>query len=66
MKKYGNFVVFPTDYMLEWVIVIEYRDLKLDLKAGGINVYGKTVKIVRTLNKAFRTIKEYEKRMGRT
>ncbi len=66
MKKYGNFVVFPTDYMLEWVIVVKYRDFKFDLKAGSINAIGEVVKEVRTLEKAIRTVKEYERRMGRT
>ncbi len=64
MKKYGNFVLMPLDFHI-WAIVIEYRDFKLDLEAGGINIIGETVKIVRTLEKAIRTVREYEKRMGR-
>ncbi len=64
MKKYGNFVLMPLGFHT-WAIVIEYRDLKLDLEAGGINIFGAAVRIVRTLEKAFRTVKEYERRMGR-
>ncbi len=64
MRKYGEFVVFPTDFR-DFTIVIEYKDQHFNLDPGGINLYGKCVKTVRTMGKAIRIIKKYEKKMGR-
>lgn len=64
MKKYGEFVVFPTDFK-EFTIVIEYKDQILNFDPGAINISGKCIKTVRTIEKACRLIRKYEKKMGR-
>ncbi len=64
MKKYGKLVLMSCDFNT-FAIVAEYADQKITLEAGGINLYGVTIKVVRTIEKAIRLAKKYEKRMGR-
>ncbi len=64
MKKYGKFFIIPLGYDI-FVVAVEYADFVMTFKAGGINEWGTSIKIVRTLDKAFRTAWNYERRMGR-
>lgn len=66
MNKHGEFILFPIpDKIDEWGIIIKCSNQLVDLPAGGINLYGKLVKTVCTYEKAYRTVKEYERKMGR-
>ncbi len=65
MKKYGGFVIFPCGFDI-WAVVIKYADQRINLNAGGINLYGVTIKTVHTAAKAFKIVREYERMMGRT
>ncbi len=64
MKKYGEFMLIPWEDF-RWLIAIRLADYQVDLKAGGINLYGVIVREVRTYEKAYRVVRYYEKRMGR-
>lgn len=62
--KYGKFVTAPMGWGMH-AIIIENADKSFDLKPGGINIYGKVIKVVKTAGKAWRIILRYEQRMGR-
>lgn len=62
--KYGRFVTAPMGFGMH-AIIIENADKRICLEAGGINIYGKLVKVVKTAGKAWRIILRYEQRMGR-
>jgi hypothetical protein len=62
--KYGKFVTAPMG-LGRHAIIIENADKQLYLHPGGINIYGKVVKVVKTAGKAWRIILRYEQRMGR-
>ncbi len=65
MKKYGEFVIMPCDFN-RFAVVAVFTDQRIDLSAGSINEYGTIIKIVQTMDKAYRLVKKYEQRMGRT
>ncbi len=65
MRKYGELVIFPCGFD-EWAIVAEYADYEMNLDAGGLNLYGVTIKVVHTMEKAFRLAEKYSRKMGRT
>ncbi len=64
MKKYGDLTIFSCGYDL-WAIVARHDRYAMELDACGLNFYGIVIRTVRTVEKAVRITRYYERRMGR-